>query len=143
MPKLFFGILLLICPVATALADSEILAVMNQMQTYTHKLLLSVDAGNNQLAGFYAHELEEQIEELEHIEEYDGHQVGKLAGQILTPVFKQLEASTKASNMAAASIQIDALISACNQCHQTTEHGYIVIKKNLQNNYLQDFAPQP
>jgi hypothetical protein len=48
---------------APALGDPPGLAVlMERMQTYTHKVQLSIEARNAPLADFYLHELEETSE---------------------------------------------------------------------------------
>ncbi len=64
---------------APAGAGEEGLAVqMAWMQTYLHKLDLSVQAGNGELSHFYLHELEEAAEGVvETIEEYDGAPGGR------------------------------------------------------------------
>src|SRR6056297_3621081 len=78
-------------------ADESGLAVlMERIQTYAHKLQLSIEAGNAQLADFYLHELEETSEYVaEEIESYDGHAVGALMASMLLPALERLEEPLK------------------------------------------------
>ncbi len=123
-----------------ALAD-ELVELMGAIQTHTHKLQLSLDHGNTALAAFYVHEVEELLEELQGVEEYDGHPIGQLAGAMLVPVIGRLETAVDGGNVDAAHRELDALISACNACHIATNHGFIVIARNSANPYLQSFEP--
>lgn len=125
-------------------AEDEIalVSLMGEMQVYAHKLQLSLDEGNQTLAGFYAHELEEVIEATMEVADYDGFPIGSLTGAMLLPGFGQVESAIEANDMAAASSRFDVLVTACNACHLATEHGYIVIERNPLNPYLQNFAPR-
>ncbi len=122
------------------LAD-ELVDLMGAIQTHTHKLQLSLDHGNIELAAFYVHEVEELLDEIREVEEYDGHPIGQLAGAMLAPVIGRLEAAVDGGNVDAANRELDALISACNACHIATNHGFIVIARNSANPYLQSFEP--
>lgn len=129
-------------PTATP-ADGELISLMTALQTYTHKLQLSLDHGNRELAGFYAHELEETAEELAEIDEYDGYPIGQLSAAMLGPVLARLETALESvDGAAAASRELDALIGACNACHVATEHAFIVIRRTDANPYLQSFEPR-
>ena len=78
--------------------------------------------------------------ELEEIDEYDGFPVGKLAKSMLLPKYEQLDQAVDKADIKTAQHKLDELIETCNQCHQTTEHGYVVIQRNSSNVYLQDFT---
>lgn len=119
--------------------DVELIDYMSSLQYFTHKLSLSVSSGNTQLISFYAHELEEVIEELEEVESYDDYPVGKHAKSILTPAFEKFEASVKSGSTNEISHRFDDVIKACNECHSTTEHGFIKITRLSDNPFMQSF----
>ncbi len=121
--------------------DVELVALMQSLQYFTHKLSLSVDAKNQKLANFYAHEIEEVIEQIEKVESYDGHAVGKLVDFHLEKPFEALEKAIKSNNASDMKVKLDELIASCNKCHKATDHGYIVIKKNTNNPFMQSFKP--
>jgi hypothetical protein len=127
---------------AQVLADEELVTLMTAIQTHTHKLQLSLDHDNAELAAFYAHEVEELVEEISEISEYDGYPVGQLAGAMLQPIIDRLgDALSSGGGTAAANRELDTLVNACNACHIATDHGYIVIARNSANPYLQSFEP--
>ena len=132
-------LVILLATSSTTLANGEIMDVMHKMQTYIHKLQLSVDADNVPLAGFYAHELEEQIEVLEHLGSYDGYPVGTMGGNALMKSLDDLEDAIDSGNRDEVDLAYEVLMYACNQCHQATNHGFIVVKRNHTNPYAQDF----
>lgn len=124
----------------TVVADDDLVGLMSALQTFTHKLQLSLDNDNTELAAFYAHEVEELIEEVGDVAEYDGHPVGQLATAMLDPALRRLgSALTQAGDIDAAARELDAFINACNACHVATDHAFIVIERNPANPYLQSF----
>lgn len=134
--------LLLSLPVkASEEGGVELVDLMRSLQYFTHKLSLSVDAKNPKLAGFYAHEIEEVIEQLEKVKSYDGFAIGKLVGFHLEPPFEALEKSIKGGKPGDMKVKLDEMIVACNKCHKATDHGYIVIEKNTHNPFMQSFKP--
>lgn len=134
---------LLLAPTGAALADGDgdLLGLMGQMQQLSHKTALSIDQRNAPLAGFYVHELEETLEQVEQIATYDGHPVGELSGSMLAPSLGALEDALDKSDWETTSGRFDELVSACNACHQATEHGYIRIERRQNDPYMQSFAP--
>jgi hypothetical protein len=125
-----------------ALADGGGLAVpMERMQTYTHKLQLSIEARNAALADFYLHELEGVAEHVaEHVPHYDDQPVGELTRQMLLPVIERLEETVDAREWADSDAGFLALVQACNGCHVATEHGVIRIAPATMNPFAQDFS---
>lgn len=134
--------LLAIIP-AQLLADDniELVVMMSAMQRYSHKIHLSLQADNNKLARFYVHEMEELIEALEDIDEYDNYPIGKLVEKKLEPAFKALEYSLKGMNDLDPKTAFDHMTGACNSCHKATKHDFIHVEKNDTNPYMQSFAP--
>jgi hypothetical protein len=129
-------------PASFAAEEVGLVELMSAMQTFAHKLQLSLDHGNQKLAAFYAHELEEVIEATTEVADYDGFPIGSLTGAMLLPAFEQVEAALDANDMTAASSRFNGLVTACNACHLATEHGYIIIERNPLNPYLQNFEPR-
>lgn len=125
-----------------ALGSEPGLAVlMERMQTYTHKLQLSVEARNAPLAHFYLHELEETSEFVaDTIEHYHDYPVGALVREMLLPRIEQLEDVVDAADWPAGDSGLTDLIGACNACHVATGHGQIRITPADSNPFAQDFA---
>ncbi|AKS40425.1 hypothetical protein [Wenzhouxiangella marina] len=112
---------------------------MMDMQYFSHKLGLAIDAGHIELADFYAHEIEETLEQAASIESYKGQPVGQLVEGMLEPAFERLEdALDEAPDQASA--RFDALIQACNACHQATGFGLIRLQRRHDNPFMQDFS---
>lgn len=127
---------------APALGDPPGLAVlMERMQTYTHKVQLSIEARNAPLADFYLHELEETSEfVVENVAHYGDHPVGPLVKEMLLPLIEALEDVVKAGEWEAGDARFTDLIRACNACHLVTGHGYVRIAPASGNPYAQDFG---
>ncbi len=123
----------------THASDVELVKVMSALQYFTHKTTLAIDAKNPELAAFYAHELEELIEELEDVESYHNQPIASLVTAILEPSFENLEARIKSQQWQHSSDAMNALIDSCNKCHQATQHGFIIIERRTDNPYFQQF----
>jgi hypothetical protein len=121
----------------------ELVALMGELQRYAHKIHLSLEAGNKQLAGFYGHEMEEIVETLMEIDEYDGYPVGQLTRDRLAPAFAAFRNSLRGTQASTPSVALDQMLDACNDCHEAAGHGFIMIRKNPQNPYMQSFQPVP
>lgn len=125
-----------------ALGDEPGLAVqMARMQTYSHKLQLSIEARNAPLAHFYLHELEETAEFVaERIAHYDDYPVGRLAKEILLPQLERLEGLVDNGQWPASDTGFTDLVGACNACHLATGHGFIRVAPATGNPFAQDFS---
>ncbi len=123
----------------THASDIELVKIMSALQYFTHKTTLAIDAENSDLAAFYAHELEELIEELEEVESYHNQPIASFVTAILEPSFETLEHQIKDNNWQQSSAAMNALIDSCNKCHQATQHGFIVIERRADNPYFQQF----
>lgn len=124
---------------STHASDIELVKMMSALQYFTHKTTLAIDAKNPELANFYAHELEEIIEELEEVESYHNQPIASYVKGILEPSFETLEDQIKDADWKESSTAMDALIDSCNQCHQATQHGFIIIERRVDNPYFQQF----
>lgn len=126
---------------AEADEDPELVNHMSSMQYLAHKAGLAIDHKNHELAKFYAHELEEQIEQVEGIDSYDGHPIGTLTRSILVPAFEKLEAALDEGQWEKSSTRFDAFIDKCNDCHLSSDHDYIQIRRSTSNPFMQSFEP--
>lgn len=134
------SLLALACVPATA-TEPGLAVVMERMQTYTHKLQLSIAARNAPLAGFYLHELEETAEFIiENIESYDDQPVGQLTEQMLMPAVELLEDAVQDADWGAGDQQFAMMLEACNGCHVASGHGEIRIVPASGNPFAQDFT---
>lgn len=138
---LAFGLVLAAGPIH-AEDEPDIIATMGQMQLFLHKISLSVGAGNDELADFYAHELEETIEAAESIEKYHDIPVGQLTEAMLTPSFEAFEDALDGDDAGRVESRLGDLTKACNACHQATGYGFIRIEPNDSNPYMQSFEPE-
>lgn len=128
----------------TVVAEEEpdMIGTMSQMQLFLHKISLSVDADNRELADFYAHELEETIEAAESIEAYHDIPVGQLTESMLVPSFEAFEEALDGDDPEKVASSMGNLIETCNACHQATGYGFIRIAPSDANPYMQDFSPR-
>lgn len=123
--------------------EPELAEAMSSMQYYTHKLTLSVEAQNVELAGFYVHEMEELADEIvADIPEYEGHEIGPLVESMLVPEIEALEGRVQQSEWSEASASLDDLIGSCNSCHAMTDHGFVVIERTADNPFMQSFTDE-
>lgn len=125
-------------------AEPGLAVLMERMQTYSHKLQLSVAARNAPLAGFYLHELEETAESIiENIASYDEQPVGELTRQMFMPALELLEDAIDEPDWAAGDRRFTAMLEACNGCHVASGHSQIRIVPASGNPFAQDFSVQP
>jgi hypothetical protein len=124
--------------------EPELAVLMAQMQYFTHKLGLSVEHRNIELAAFYHHELEEVTEEvIDHVQTYDGYPVADLTRAMLLPLIEVMEESITRRDWANIDGDLARLIDTCNACHAATDHAFIRIEPRFDiNPFLQDFRPQ-
>ncbi|ALO47621.1 hypothetical protein [Pseudohongiella spirulinae] len=108
---------------------------MKDMQYWTHKLALSIEAGNLELIDFYHHELEEAVEDLiDSVESYDGFPIAELTESMLEPALETLEDRLDEENLQGMRTAFAGVVQSCNSCHQVTEHGFIRIGDGFGNN---------
>lgn len=114
---------------------------MGHMQRLAHKLGLSVDAQNGDLAAFYVNEINETVGYISaQYPTYDNVQVGALITAMLTPYITPLEKAVKAKDWKTADTAYNTLLtSGCNGCHTATQHGFIKIQRSKTNAFAQQF----
>lgn len=126
---------------ADVTAEGEELSIyMGRLQRHTHKLGLSIDAGNQELARFYMTEVGETVEMItKRFPDYDGQKIGALMPAMLAPYTGPLMTAIE-SNFAAASAAYDKFIAGCNGCHTATQHAFVKVARSKTNSYPQDFS---
>lgn len=120
--------------------EEDFVSYMTRMQYFSHKLGLAVAGGSAELQHFYAHELEEIIEEVAEVEEFKGIEIGRLIRSTLIPAFESLEHSL-GGEVGKVDAAYDAMLKSCNECHQASGFGFLTIERRPDNPYLQSFAP--
>jgi hypothetical protein len=122
--------------------DYELAKAMSYLQRYSHKLYMAGSKENWELSEFYAHEIEETIEEIEDANVVDeGHDISKLVGTMTNPAFEKVEKSIRDKNKEAFANSYKLLVQSCNSCHQTTKHQFIKIEVPKEGkSYNQDFS---
>ena len=139
--QLFIAILFF-TPPSIIVADEGVglIDLMGNFQIFAHKAGLSIRAGNPELADFYMHEIEENLEATGEIEEYDGYPVGDLSIAMLTPVVENVGSHLDSGDMEGAMDAYNQMINACNACHLATAHGFIkIVDRSTENPYMQAF----
>jgi len=120
----------------------ELADYMTRMQYFTHKLQLSIEANNSELAKFYVYELKEAIGPLKRIRDYEGHKISSLVAAYFMPAFKAMDKAIQDEELPLANERFSSMLVACNSCHASAKHGFIKIKRNSSNPYMQDFSPE-
>lgn len=107
----------------------EVAKAMGYLQKYSHKLYLAGSNENWELSEFYAHEIEETVEEIEEAKIVDdGYDISALVGTMTNPAFEKVEKSIHDQDASAFADSYKLLVQSCNACHQTTEHEFIKIE---------------
>ncbi len=125
-------------PYAPSLADMMLL-----VQVRHAKLWLAGRAANWELANFAVHEIEEGLEDMAKLHpNYKDSPIGPMIESSVKAPIEQIEKAIKARNRAAFTGAYDRLTAACNTCHQSTNHGFIVIQRPAGSAFPnQSFAP--
>ena len=145
--KFVIGLLATALLILPAHADDDkgvdLIDNMRALQYFMHKAALAVDRRNKLLADFYAHELEEALEQSMGIEKYHEQPIGALTKAMQWPAFERFEEALDAPKMdwKQVSRQVDEMIGACNACHQATGYGFINLKRSRKNPFMQSFEP--
>lgn len=125
--------------------EIEVHAEMATLQNFLHKLAFALGEESVPVSEFYLHEMEETIHAL--IEAgvmYDGFAVSDLTETMLLPSFESLEEGVEEERWTEIPDRLNILVQSCNQCHQATDHGEIVITTRADSNpFNQDFSAHP
>ena len=119
----------------------ELAGYMADLQHHTHKLNLSIEAENAELAAFYLHEVTEVAEQVEQLfPHYDAVAVATLVRSLLRPRIAPLQAALDASRWDEARSGLADLVAGCNGCHAAADHGFIRVEVTDANPFNQSFA---
>ena len=127
-------------------APVELAPYMAELQVLTHKLSLSVGAGNRELARFYGYESRQLLGEIQRdVPEYRRQPIAVLIDRMSFPALDRLDAALADDGEAGAARRaLDGVVASCNQCHRQTLHGFIRITVETERNpFNQDFRPKP
>lgn len=134
-------------PLSEAAREPELALLMGTLQTLTHKLALSADAGNAPLAAFYLHESMEQLRTIQHeAPEYENLPIAVLVERLALPAYSDLEKAVAAQPEAgreALLAGLDRVIQSCNECHGATQHGFIRIIRGTEINPFNQSFQRP
>jgi hypothetical protein len=109
--------------------EYELAVAMGRMQVYFSKLWFAGSFENWELADFYAHELEETLEEIISREIYDeGMNISSLTKVMTNKPFHELEKAVKSREITNFLPAYDKMLRTCNACHQSSKHNFINIK---------------
>jgi hypothetical protein len=121
----------------------ELALLMGDLQRLTHKLALSADAGNMELAAFYLHESQEQLRKIQtEAPEYENLPVALLIERGAHPAYAPMQDAVTDRDKARLMAGLDGIIQSCNACHTATQHAFIRITRGTEvNPFNQSFAP--
>ena len=121
----------------------ELAEYMMRLQWYANKLYFAAEAGNQPLAEFYLHEMEEVMEDVVKAGIIDeGIQVSEHMKAYGLSYAKNFLAEVRSEGLANFTGTYEGLIANCNSCHTVTEHSYIkIITPTVPVVSNQDFKP--
>jgi hypothetical protein len=107
------------------------------------KLYYAGQAKNWQLAAFQINELRGALARIGRtIPNYRSNNVDNAVAAIFTDKLKAVDAAVKSADLAQFNSAYDEMTSACNDCHKTMEHAFLVIKVPEAGNFPdQEFRP--
>ncbi len=106
----------------------ELAHLMAYMERYAEKLHLAGTPENWPLAAFYAHEVEETLDEVVaggYVEE--GVELAAFAEATFLPALARVEGAVESESAVAFRAAYAGLIDACNACHAATGHGFVQV----------------
>jgi hypothetical protein len=120
----------------------ELADAMGQLQYYTHKYALAVEAENHELATFYFHEVRASATGIrENIPGYEGYDIARFMGIFLVPTLQPVELALADRNWDEVRKRTIQMVNACNACHNATSHGFIQVTAGWDENpYNQVFS---
>lgn len=125
----------------------ELAPYMAELGRLFHKLALSIDAGNAELARFYAYESKIQLERIQNdVPVYNGFPIAILVSRFAIPSLSSLAdrlAEPSSPNDRTSLLEgLDRALDRCNACHIATEHAFLRITRGTEvNPFNQDFRP--
>ena len=122
-------------------SELELATFMGQLQTMAHKLNLSIVAENPELSGFYLHEVEEVLEQIEALfPQHDGFPVGEMVTSFALRALDPVEEGLLDEDWSYAARSYERFVESCNGCHDATGHPFIEIVTTSMNPFNQNFG---
>lgn len=132
-----------LAPIEDTPKTPELALLMGDLQRLTHKLALSADAGNAELAAFYLHESQEQLRKIQsEAPEYERLPIALLIDRLAHPAYTPMQEAVAAKDAKRMRGGMVGIVQACNACHAATQHAFIRITPGTEvNPFNQSFAP--
>jgi len=114
------------------------------LQQMRHSKLWSAGAAHNwPLAAYELDELKEGFDDAATFDpNHGGQPISGLIKEITPQPLANLEAAIKSKSAARFDAAFDQLTAACNNCHQSADKGFVVIRRPATSPYTnQDFTP--
>jgi cytochrome c553 len=100
------------------------------------KLFLAGSAQNWEYAEYERHNIGGALGRLAiAVPDYNGQSMERLIEAFATPQLAALDAAIKAKDVAAFRTAYEGLTTGCNQCHQATGHGMVVLQTPATNSF--------
>ena len=118
--------------------------IMSLQQMRHLKLWLAGAAKNWPLADYELDELKEGFDDIaKFFPTKDDMPIGQMAGSTAVPILPDVKAAIDARDSKKFAAAFDKLTAACNTCHQSTKHEFIVIQRPTSSPYSnQSFTPK-
>lgn len=120
----------------------ELADAMGQLQYYTHKYALALEAENHELATFYFHEVRAAADGIkENIPGYEGYDIARFMRLFFDPAIEPVETALASRDWDEAREKTIEMVDSCNSCHNATSHGFVKVTPGFSDNpYNQDFS---
>jgi hypothetical protein len=131
-------------PAATETYASGLGEIMSLQQMRHLKLWLAGAAKNWPLADYELDELKEGFDDvIKFFPVKDDMPIGQMAGATVMPVLPEVKSAIDAGDGTKFAAAFDKLTAACNACHQSAKHEFIVIQRPTTSPYSnQSFTPK-
>lgn len=131
-------------PTAKETYASGLGEIMSLQQMRHIKLWLAGAAKNWPLADYELDELKEGFDDvIKFFPVKDDMPIGEMAGATAMPVLPEVKSAIEARDAGKFAAAFDKLTAACNTCHQSSNHPFIVIQRPTSSPYSnQSFAPK-
>ena len=131
-------------PAAKETYASGLGEIMSLQQMRHLKLWLAGAAKNWPLADYELDELKEGFDDvIKFFPMKDDMPIGQMAGSTAVPVLPEVKSAIEARDGTKFAAAFDKLTAACNTCHQSSNHGFIVIQRPISSPYSnQSFTPK-
>jgi hypothetical protein len=118
--------------------------IMSLQQMRHLKLWFAAAAKNWPLADYELDELKEGFDDIvKFFPTKDDLPIGQMAGSTAVPVLPELKSAIDARDGKKFAAAFDKLTAACNTCHRSTKHEFIVIQRPTSSPYAnQSFTPK-